>query len=184
MKQLFAIAVIAALGISTNAHAEWEPTPGNKAHAKVAKAVAAFKEEQPKSQMYFDEAYGYAIYPGVTRLASGFGGAVGKGLVFEGDKLVGFSRYWQFTSGIQAGIKNFSMIVFFKDKEALEYFQLSKAQFMGQAGIDFFTVGAASTPAYNEGVAILTMTRFGIMGEFSVSGAKFTYRSLEEQAAE
>ena len=75
------------------------------------------------------------------------------------------------------------MIIFFKDKEALEYFQLSKAQFMGQAGIDVLTVGAASTPAYNEGVAVMTLTRLGLMGEFTVSGAKFTYRSLEDQAA-
>ena len=71
------------------------------------------------------------------------------------------------------------MIIFFRDKEALEYFQLGKTQFMGQAGIAAGTLGAAGTPGYNDGVAVVTMTRLGLMGEFTVSGAKFSYQALE-----
>ena len=50
---------------------------------------------------------------------------------------------------------------------------------LGQAGIDLATVGASGTPSYNEGVAIFAMTRFGLMGEFTISGARFKYRPLE-----
>ncbi len=67
------------------------------------------------------------------------------------------------------------MIIFFKDKEALDYFKTGEIQFMGQAGLDFATVGVAGTPAYNDGVAIATVTRLGLMGEFTYSGGKFTY---------
>jgi lipid-binding SYLF domain-containing protein len=101
--------------------------------------------------------------------------------VINGSAAVGTSKYWQFTSGIQAGARNFSMIIFFKDKEALEYYQAGNIQFMGQAGVAFGTVGAAGTPAYNEGVAVVTMTRFGLMGEFTISGAKFSYKPLETE---
>ena len=75
------------------------------------------------------------------------------------------------------------MIVFFKDKQALEYFQLAKTQFMGQAGLAVGTVGVAGTPTYNEGVAVVTVTRLGLMGEFTVSGAKFTYKPLQVESA-
>jgi len=92
--------------------------------------------------------------------------------------VIGKTRFWQFTSGLQAGAKNFSMILFFKDKEALDSFKASKLQFMGQAGIAVATVGIAGTPTYNEGVAILTVTRLGLMGEFSYSGAKFSYKEF------
>jgi hypothetical protein len=72
------------------------------------------------------------------------------------------------------------MIVFFKDQEALKYFKAREIQFTGQAGIDVATWGAAGTPTYNEGVAIITVTRLGLMGEFSYGGIKFTYKDLPQ----
>ena len=122
-----------------------------------------------------------AILPSVTRIAFGFGGAYGNGIVAEGDDLIGTTRFYQFTGGIQGGARNFSMIIFFKDKEALEYYKTGELQFMGQAGIAVATAGIASTPAYNEGVAIFTVTRLGLMLDFSYSGARFTYQPLVQE---
>ena len=73
------------------------------------------------------------------------------------------------------------MIIFFKDKEALEYYKTGQLQFLGQAGVAVATVGAASTPAYNQGVAIVTVSRLGLMFEFSYSGAKFSYKPLAQE---
>ncbi|MDH4107801.1 MAG: hypothetical protein OEW35_05765 [Gammaproteobacteria bacterium] len=47
---------------------------------------------------------------------------------------------------------------------------------MGQAGFAVANLGIDGTPAYNDGVAVFTVTRFGLMGEFTISGVKFTYR--------
>ena len=58
-------------------------------------------------------------------------------------------------------------------------FKARKLQFMGQAGVALATAGANSTPTYNEGVAVFTLTTVGLMGELTVSGAKFTYKDLE-----
>lgn len=88
------------------------------------------------------------------------------------------TRFWQFSSGIQAGAKNFSMFLFFKDKKALEDYKASKLQFLGQAGVAFLQAGAAGTPSYSEGVALVTLNRFGLIAEFSYSGAKFSYKPL------
>ena len=73
------------------------------------------------------------------------------------------------------------MIVFFKDRQALDYFKTGELQFMGQAGLAIATVGVAGTPAYNDGVAIVTMTRLGLMGEFTISGAKFSYKPVSDE---
>ena len=59
-------------------------------------------------------------------------------------------------------------------------FKKRELEFMGQAGLALATVGAAATPSYNEGIAVFTVTRFGLMGEFTVSGARFTYQPLTE----
>jgi len=174
------IALIVSLVISPIAQAEWQADPDDKKQVKAEAAIARIKEKAPRSAMYFDDAYGFAVLYSITRVAVGFGGAYGKGLVFEGDNLIGKTGFWQFTSGLQAGVKNFSMIVFFKDQEALEYFKAREMQFAGQAGIDIATWGAAGTPTYNEGVAIITATKLGLMAEFSYGGIKFTYKDLPQ----
>lgn len=173
-----AIALVISLAISPIAMADWQADPDDKKQVKAEAAIARVKEKAPRSAMYFEDAYGFAVLYSITRVAVGFGGAYGKGLVFEGDDLIGKTGFWQITSGLQAGVKNFSMIVFFKDQEALEYFKTREMQFAGQAGVDIATWGAAGTPTYNEGVAIITATKLGLMAEFSYGGIKFTYKDL------
>jgi lipid-binding SYLF domain-containing protein len=179
MKRLLTVFMVFWLCAGLPAHADWSADPGDKVQVKAEQAIAAFRERVPRTEMYFEQAYGFAVFPSITRAGFGFGGAYGKGIVIEGSAAVGTTKYWQFTSGIQAGARNFGMIVFFKDKAALENYQESKTQFMGQAGIAFGTVGAAGTPAYNDGVAVVTLTRFGVMGEFTISGARFSYKPIE-----
>ncbi len=177
MMRLYTLGLIlSVLLIGHSAVAEWEADSNVKIQAKAARAIADFRKRIPRTEQYFEQAYGYAILPSVTRVGFGFGGAYGKGIVIEGDGAIGRTRFWQFSSGIQAGAKYFSMIVFFKDKQALDYFKTGELQFLGQAGLTFATVGVAGTPAYNDGVAIVTMTRFGLMGEFSISGARYSYK--------
>lgn len=179
MNRLIGMMIISWLFVYSTAQAEWAADSSDKVQVKSQAAIAAFRDRVPRTEMYFEQAYGYAIFPSVTRVGFGFGGAYGKGIVVEGSSAVGSTKYWQFTSGIQAGARNFSMIVFFKDKVALEDYQASKTQFMGQAGIAFATKGVAGTPAYNDGVAVVTLTRFGVMGEFTISGARFSYKPLQ-----
>ena len=173
-------ALVISLAVSPVAMADWQADPNDKKQVKAEAAIARVKEKAPRSAMYFDDAYGFAVLYSITRVAVGFGGAYGKGLVFEGDDLIGKTGFWQITSGLQAGVKNFSMIVFFKDQEALEYFKTREMQFAGQAGVDVATWGAAGTPTYNEGVAIITATKLGLMAEFSYGGIKFTYKDLPQ----
>ncbi len=170
------VLVYALLLVGQSADAAWEADSADKLQVNAARAIADFRERIPRTEQYFEQAYGYAILPSVTRVGLGFGGAYGKGVVIEGDGAIGTTKFCQFSSGIQAGAKYFSMIIFFKDKQALDYFKTGELQFMGQAGLVFATAGVAGTPAYNDGVAIATMTRLGLMGEFTISGAKFTYK--------
>ncbi len=163
------------------AFAAWKADPDVKRQVKAARAIADIRGRIPRSEIFFEDAYAFAILPSVTRVGLGFGGAYGKGIVVEGDDVIGTTGFRQFTSGIQAGARNFSMIIFFRDKEALDYYKTGELQFMGQAGIAAATVGAAGTPAYNKGVAIVTVTRLGLMLEFTISGAKFTYKPLAQK---
>jgi lipid-binding SYLF domain-containing protein len=171
-------ALLTCLVMSPLATAQWQADEDDKTQVAAQAAILQVKERIPRSLPYFEDAYAIAVLPSVTRFGIGFGGAYGRGIVIEGEDLIGTSGFWQFTGGIQAGIKNFSMVVFFKDKEALDYFKERRIQFLGQAGLAVATVGVAGTPAYNDGVAIITVTKLGLMAEFTYSGGKFTYKPL------
>ena len=166
------------LGAQSLANAEWEADPDDRLQERAAKAIVRIQERVERSHRFFEDAYAYAVWPGITRIAFGFGGAYGKGVVIEQDETVGTVGYWQLSSGIQAGAKNMALIIFFKDKETLETLKRGEIQFTGQAGIDVATVGANGTPAYNQGVAIIPLTNIGLMGEFSAAGVKFRYKPL------
>lgn len=172
------IATALLIMASITARAEWQPDPDDKREVAVGRAIAEIKERVPRSRPYFDEAYGYAILPSVGRASAGFGGGYGRGLVVEGDRVIGTTSFWQFTSGIQAGASWFSMAILFKDEQALADYKRGRLRFLGQAGVAVGPWGAAGTPAYNDGVAIFAVTRFGLIAEFTISGARFTFKPV------
>lgn len=178
LRTLIAFLVLVLHPVAT---AEWQADSGDRLQVKAERAIAKMKSKVDRSHPYFENAYAIAVWPGVTRVAFGFGFAYGKGVVIEQGEAMGTVSYWQGSSGIQAGAKNFTLILFFKDKESLEDLKLGKAQFTGQAGVDVATLGAAGTPTYNEGVAIIPLTNLGLMAEFSAAGVKFNYKPYDEQ---
>jgi lipid-binding SYLF domain-containing protein len=175
-----ALVVSLLLSIAPLASAQWQPDPGDKLQLRSAEAVQRIQTEIEATQPFFDDAYAYVVWPGIIRGAFGFGGAWGRGILIEQGKPVGTVRYFQFSSGIQAGAKSFAMIVFFKDEKTLASLKRNEWQFAGQAGVDFASYGAHGTPAYNEGVALFPITNFGLMGEFSASGVKYSFKPYGE----
>jgi lipid-binding SYLF domain-containing protein len=154
---------------------EWQPDPSVKVERKAA-AILERIRAKPKTERFFDEAYGYAVFPTITRFGFGFGGAYGKGVLFERGELVGDAKFRQFTSGIQAGVRVFGMVVLFEDPEAMEFFKRGRAEFVGQASATLATLGASADPSYHKGVAIFTHTKGGLMVEATISGVKFKYK--------
>jgi lipid-binding SYLF domain-containing protein len=180
-RRLAAVCAALTMLVLNQAAAEaWQPAAGDRLQERAANAIDRVRAEVERSQPYFEDAYAIAVWPGITRVAAGFGGAYGTGVVIEQGKAVGTVSYWQFSSGIQAGAKNFALIIFFRDREALEGLQQNKTQFTGQAGIDVLTVGVAGTPAYNDGVALIPLTNLGLMAEFSAAGVWFRYKPYSE----
>lgn len=174
------LAVSMVLAVNHGAAGEWQADAGDRLQERAANAIDRVRAEVERSHPYFEDAYAIAVWPGITRVAAGFGGAYGKGVVIEQGKAAGTVKYWQFSSGIQAGAKNFALIIFFRDKEALDGLKQNKAQFTGQAGIDVLTFGASGTPAYNEGVALVPLTNLGLMAEFSAAGVWFRYKPYSD----
>jgi len=129
----------------------------------------------PALKSHFSKAYGYAIFPKITKAGLGVGGAGGKGLVFQNNKVIGSAKMAQATLGLQAGAQQYAEVVFFENKEALDKFKSGKLKFSGQASAVALKDGASVDMAYQDGVAIFTKSTGGVMAEASLGGQKFTY---------
>jgi len=172
--------------------------PFASAHAdKYADTIQIFKDAG-QSGAFFDNAYGYAVYPTIGKGGLVVGAAGGKGQVYVGGKHVGNSTFSQVTIGFQAGGQAYSMIVFFEDERAFKEFTSGSFKFGAGASAVAITAGAsaeASTTGssagasagkrdantvgdYQKGMATFTVAKGGLMYEASIAGGGFTYESL------
>lgn len=155
----------------------WDPGSRAEPPGKVGETLARFKARDPGIQRFFDNAYGYAVFPTVGKGAVGVGGAYGQGEVYRGGRAIGRTELVQVTIGFQWGGQAYSELIFFQDKTALERFKSGSLKFSAQASAVAVTAGASATAAYENGVAVFTMTKGGLMYEASIGGQTFTYEA-------
>lgn len=187
MKKLITLTAIflslIALSFATPAEtfAGWNPLAKEKAKdqkvadAKIAEAIAAFKNKDPQINIFFEKAYGYAIFPSVGKGGIGIGAAHGKGKVYKKGRYIGNTSLSQLTIGFQLGGQVYREIIFFKDKSALDDFTAGHFELGAQASAVAATAGASVDADYSGGVAIFTLAKGGLMYEASVGGQKFKF---------
>ena len=147
-------------------------------------------------QPFFNNAYGYAVFPTVGKGGIGIGGAYGKGQVYRGGQVTGETSLIKATIGFQLGGQAFSEMIFFEDKRAYDEFTSGSFEFdaaasavaitagvQAKAGTDGATAGASAGPAtgtqaktaYHKGMAVFVHTKGGLMYEAAIGGQKFSF---------
>ena len=170
--------------VMPTAQGGWNPFSGEDAEEKgvtsseTAKVIVRFKSRDPSMKVFFDKAYGYAIFPNVAKGGFGIGGAYGDGDVFEQGTVVGYTSITQLNVGLQLGGQTFSEIIFFKDKKTMTDFKSGNFEFGAQVSAVVVIAGISANVDYNDGVAIFTMPKGGFMYEASVGGQKFGFTPL------
>lgn len=143
-----------------------------------ADAKAAFLKQDESLSKFFKQAAGYVIFPNVGKGGLGIGGASGHGVLYEKGVAVGKANFVQVTIGLQAGGQAYREVIFFEGHEQLSRFKENKFEFSAQASAVAVSSGVAANAKYNEGVAVFTMAKKGLMYEASVGGQKFKYEPL------
>jgi lipid-binding SYLF domain-containing protein len=185
MKKIIpALALFGVLMVPAFSQAGWNPFHTETAakqdisNPKVAEAIANFKNNNPNLKLFFKKAYGYAIFPTIGKGGIGIGGAYGTGEVYKKGKLFGTSSLTQLTIGFQLGGQAYSELIFFKDKEAMSHFTSGSFAFDAQTSAVAVTAGTSANADYNNGVAIFTRAKGGLMYEASVGGQKFSFQPV------
>lgn len=137
--------------------------------------VAVFKKTDPGLSRFFDHAVGYAVFPTVVKGAAGVGGARGSGIVFEKGKAVGKASLTQATIGAQIGGQTYSEVIFFETVPAFTDFKKGALALAAQVSAVAASADASKNVKYQDGVAVFTIGKGGLMAEASVGGQKFTF---------
>jgi lipid-binding SYLF domain-containing protein len=170
MRGLRIVSVFALLAIGTLA-----PVRAQDKDAKaVADAIAVFKGDADLAK-WFDTAYGYAVFPSITKAAVVVGGAGGSGRVFEKGTYIGDAHVSQATIGAQLGGESFSEAIFFETKAALDRFKENKIEMSAGLSAVAASEGKTKDAKYADGVAVFTHAKKGLMAEASVGGQKFKF---------
>ena len=147
---------------------------------KAEKTIASFKLKDAKFEGYLEDAYGYVVFPSVGKGATGIGGAFGRGTVFEQGKPIGKAKLTQLTVGLQFGGQSYSQLILFESKADLIRFKKNKLELAAQASAVALDKGRSSNLAYNDGVAVFTITKGGLMYEAAIGGQKIKFKPYKD----
>jgi lipid-binding SYLF domain-containing protein len=163
---------------------------------KYEDTISLFKNAG-ESATFFQNSYAYAVFPNIGEGGFVVGGAFGRGQVYVHGQLVGDTTMKQLSVGFQAGGKDYSQIIFFQDKRALDQFESGSFEFSAgasaiavtasanaSAGTNGVTSGASggkrdatTDGVYNDGMAVFTIAKGGLMYAAALAGQKFTYEA-------
>jgi hypothetical protein len=162
---------------------------------KYSDTVDVFKNAG-ESGSFFNRSYGYAVFPTVGEGGFVLGAALGKGHVYVHGVLIGDTVMKQVSAGFQAGGKVYSQVIFFKDKHALEQFESGNFEFSAGASAVAITAGVGASAGtngtshqasltehdadiaghWNDGMAVFTVAKGGLMYAATIAGQKFSYK--------
>ncbi|MCJ7465339.1 MAG: YSC84-related protein [Maribacter sp.] len=142
-------------------------------------ALDKMLEESPTLATFVSKAYGYAVFPKITKAGLAIGGAAGTGMVYKSKEIVGSSKLKQASFGLQTGGQQYSEVIFFENREAFEHFINDKLKFDAQASAVAITKGASIDAANANGVAVFTRVKGGLMYEASIGGQHFKFEGLD-----
>jgi lipid-binding SYLF domain-containing protein len=159
-----------------------------------ADTIALFKNAG-ESGKFFANCYGYAVFPNIGKAGIGIGGARGEGHVYAHGKAIGETTMNQVSFGFQLGAQDYSQIVFFKDKRALDEFTSGNFEFDANVTATVITASASASGGtagvagsasggqhdavtggqYHKGMAVFSIVKGGLMYEISVAGQHFSF---------
>jgi lipid-binding SYLF domain-containing protein len=153
------------------------------------------------AQPFFQQSYGYAIFPTVGKGGFILAGGFGRGRVYVAGDPVGDTTLTQASLGFQIGGQAYTQIIFFEDERAFREFSEGGFEFGGnvnatviKASAHASTTTAGSTagasggtddvenvsPGYYKGMAVFIIATGGLMFEASVGGQRFSYKPIAQ----
>jgi lipid-binding SYLF domain-containing protein len=182
MRTHHVLSVLAVLLAASASRVQADTDDVAKAVKEADDTLALMKRTDATLPAFMERSVGYAVFPSVGKGAVGVGGAHGSGVLFDhAGKPLGKASLSQVTVGLALGGQTFSQVIFFETAKAMSDFMSGDFAFAAQASAVAVKSGAAAHAKYQNGVAIFTATKGGLMYEASVGGQKFKFTPFNPQ---
>ena len=148
----------------------------------VASANAALdrlKEKDPSIDEAIKQAYGYAIFPSIASGALILGGEGGDGVVFRESVPWGHVKVAKGSIGLQIGGEAYVELVILKTESAFDTFTAGKFAFAAGVSATAVESGAAMNTKYQDDIAVLVLTKGGLMAKAAAGGQQFTTKPYQ-----
>lgn len=142
----------------------------------VPETIARYKNTDPAIDRFFKDSAGYVVFPRIGKVGFIIGGGHGVGEVYEKGRLVGTATITMATVGLQVGAQEFSEIIFFQNRAALDRFKQNKFEFTANVSAVVLKAGAAKAANYRDGVAVFAQPTGGVMAEVALGAQKFSFK--------
>ena len=193
MKKLLIVMLgILIIGLAGSSYAQ--------SNDEYAEAFNIFRKS-PAVQKFFENSYGYALFPTIGKAGFIVGGSYGVGQVYQAGAVTGKSQVIEGSVGLQIGGKAYRQVIFFENKASYDRFTSGEFQFdtkaqatvvtaaaEAKAGTTGVTAGASALPTegaqastgYYLGMATFVQSIGGLMAEFSIAGQKYSFEPIKK----
>ena len=145
----------------------------------LSKQAQASRQEwnkvDPQFEAFAKKGYGFAFFPEITKGGFVFGGAHGRGVVYEKSQHIGYADLTQASVGFQAGFQDYSQLIVFENQAAMDKFKRNEIDFGANASAVVADKGAAAGAQFVDGVAVFVRPTGGAMAEASLGGQQIAY---------
>ena len=180
------VAGVAAAVLVSSSHARSEGVAISHLEELDSRANTAFeymRRSVPQSEDLIELSAGMLIIPLVTKAALGLGGAYGEGVLRVDGRTVDYFNSVQFNLGLQISAQQYSYVLFFMNRDALDRFLLSDGWKLGAEMkyllVDDTELHRIDTLTRRADVAGLVFGATGLHVGAALEGTKFTRLNSE-----
>ena len=167
-------AVLASLLVSGSAQA----TSASEIRQNAAQALSTLYQSNPDARALAEKSRAILIFPHIVAGALGVGVQYGDGALQQRGRTIGYYHSMQGSIGFQAGVQSFGYVLFFMDKESLDYLRNSEGWELGTGPtlvvIDQGFAKTLSTTTMQKGVYAFIFNQQGVMAGIGIKGAKIS----------
>ncbi len=175
--RILRLTAIVALALGACATAPKTASERSQLEARADATLTTMRERDPGLASLLRTSYGYAVFPDIGKGGFIVGGAYGRGILYERGKRIGYVELNQGSLGAQIGGQTFAELIVFRDPHAVQKLKNGEWSMGADASAVAIKAGASAAATFTEeGVAVFTMPRGGLMAELSVSGQKLNYQ--------
>ncbi|GAB5544080.1 MAG: lipid-binding SYLF domain-containing protein [Sandaracinaceae bacterium] len=157
------------------AHAPRSQEDAKSLEQQADEALASLTQEDPTLQTVLAQSEGYVVFPRVREGAFIAGATSGVGVVYEGDRPIGYAELDGGSFGAQVGGQSYTQLIVFRSSDAFERFKLDNFDLSADVSATAIRSGSAASATFEGGTAVFIDDEDGLMAEASVGGQSLRF---------